>query len=66
MNKEITLVLEQLNDGSIRPKVKDDQVVELSLQDIYMFYKYLELILNESKFDWNSVEKFNINIHNNK
>ena len=49
--KEITFQLITQGDDSIKPKVKESET-EFSQDELYMLYKYIELILNATEFDW--------------
>ena len=49
--KEITFQLITQDDGTIKPKVKPSEV-EFSQDELYMLYKYIEVILSKTNFDW--------------
>lgn len=49
--KEITFQLITQLDGTIKPKVKSSDE-EFTQDDLYMIYKYIEVILSQTDFDW--------------
>ena len=53
MNKELVVEFIYSSSGVVSLKIKPSKE-EFSVYEIYYIYKYIERILKESNFDWNS------------
>lgn len=65
MQKQLVINFNLENDGSITTSITDS-VGTFTLYELFMAYKHIEAILNQSHFDWSTESTINCNLKEEK